>query len=717
MRRVGTRRPRELWVALLIVFVGSALVLGASTAGGARGPFLPGSAGLGDPYFPLDGNGGYDVQHYLLDLTYNPDTDVLTGAATIRAVATQNLSRFNLDFVGLTVDSIAIAGRPAGWSRDEGELIVSPSAGIPKGNIFTTLVRYHGIPEPVVDILGTSGFITTNDGALIAGEPHVAATWFPVNDHPLDKASYRFRVRVPAGLEAVANGVLESKRTRGGWTTWNWNAREPMASYLATANIGQFQLKSYRAGGVRLWDAIDPALLSSPAPLSGEQYALSQKGDPSYKRLSHEISVPAGGATLSFGINRDTEQNWDFVFVEAHTVGQDDWTTLPDANGNTSQDTGFSCPFWHELHPFLAHYQTDNGDGSCSPSGSSGDWWAVSGSSDGWEDWSVDLADFAGSDVEVSISYASDDFIQGAGAFVDDVVVSTGPGTTSFEDDGDEFDGWTVPGAPEGSAPNPNDWIVGTQADAPPPIGTDVQGSFARHGEILDFLSSQFGPYPFSAAGGIVDKADLGFALETQTRPIYSQLFWTVPGLGDSVVVHELSHQWYGDSLAVAAWQHIWLNEGFATYAEWLWAEHEGFATVQESFDSLYNEIPEDDPFWSVVVGDPGTDLLFDFAIYGRGAMTLQQLRLAVGDADFFTILRRWAAEHAGGNVTTEQFIALAEEVSGENLDDLFETWLFTPGKPTLPDAFTLRRAVRAEEPGDVRASRSAVLRLKGLRR
>jgi Peptidase family M1 domain len=413
----------------------------------------------------------------------------------------------------------------------------------------------------------------------------------------------------------------------------------------------------------------------------------------------HTISVPASGATLSFAINRDTEPGWDFVFVEVHTVGKSDWTTLRDLNGHTRRSTGFSCPFWHELHPFLTHYQTANDDETCSPEGSSGKWWAVSGKSDGWETWKVDLSGFAGSSVRVSISYASDDFIQLAGAFVDDVVVSTGPGTTSFEDDGNTFDGWTVPGSPPGSAPNPTDWIVGTAADAPAPLGADTEASFARQGEILDFLSKTFGPYPFSTTGGIVDDVDLGFALETQTRPVYDKVFWTAPGFGDGVVVHELTHQWYGDSLAVAAWQHIWLNEGFATYAEWLWSEHDGLATVQENFDSVYG-IPEDDPFWSVVIGDPGPDEMFEFAVYARGAMTLQQLRLAVGDADFFKILRRWAATRAGGNVTTEQFITLAERISGKNLDELFETWLFTPGKPSLPGS---SRAARTATAGDGR--------------
>ena len=96
----------------------------------------------------------------------------------------------------------------------------------------------------------------------------------------------------------------------------------------------------------------------------------------------------------------------------------------------------------------------------------------------------------------------------------------------------------------------------------------------------------------------------------------------------------------------------------------------------------MYEGIPADDPFWSLTIGDPGPDTLFDFAVYARGAMTLHQLRLAVGDDDFFRILRQWASSQAGGNVTTAEFIRLAESVSGQQLDDLFQAWLFTAGRP-----------------------------------
>ena len=167
-----------------------------SVHGDSKRDFQPGAAGAGDPYFPLDGNGGYDVQHYLLDVTYDPATDVLTGVATITARATQNLSAFNLDFEGLVVRSIKVDGRSADWSRDGGELTVVPRRGLKDGQKFTTVVRYDGIPASIGDPqLGPSGFLHTDDGALVVGEPDVAATWFPVNDHPPTRLRTRSRSR------------------------------------------------------------------------------------------------------------------------------------------------------------------------------------------------------------------------------------------------------------------------------------------------------------------------------------------------------------------------------------------------------------------------------------------------------------------------------------------------------------------------------------------
>ena len=179
---------------------------------------------------------------YDLAIRYDPATDLLRGTATIRARATQALSSFNLDLVGLTVLSVEVNSAPAAFRREGDELTVVPRRPLRDRSRFRVVVRYEGVPETVGDPVlgGISGFIHTDDGALVVGQPDVAATWYPVNDHPSDAASYRFDITVPAGLEAVANGVLTDQRTRDGWTTWSWVAREPMASYLTTATIGEF---------------------------------------------------------------------------------------------------------------------------------------------------------------------------------------------------------------------------------------------------------------------------------------------------------------------------------------------------------------------------------------------------------------------------------------------------------------------------------------------
>jgi aminopeptidase N len=218
-------------------------------------------------------------------------------------------------------------------------------------------------------------------------------------------------------------------------------------------------------------------------------------------------------------------------------------------------------------------------------------------------------------------------------------------------------------------------------------LRAEIDSSLARQGEVLGVLEDAFGNYPFRTVGAIVDNQDdLFFALETQTRPVYSKYFWLDgdgnPTNGDPVVVHELAHQWFGDDVALHRWQDIWLNEGFATYAEWLWEEYEGRATPQEIFQAEYDARPANDPFWSIEIGDPGVEHLFDEASYVRGGMTVQALRNEVGDRKFWRIVRTWTRTKAGGTGTTPQFIRLSERVAGRQLDDLFDLWLFTPSKP-----------------------------------
>jgi aminopeptidase N len=239
------------------------------------------------------------------------------------------------------------------------------------------------------------------------------------------------------------------------------------------------------------------------------------------------------------------------------------------------------------------------------------------------------------------------------------------------------------------------------------PIHKTISTFFAQQSRILASEASWFGPYPFETAGGVVDNAEFGFALENQTRPTYSRGFFDkvfYPDANVGVIVHELAHQWYGDSVSLHRWQDIWLNEGFATYAEWLWAQQEeqGVSTA-DIFDGLYDAFPASDDFWKIPPGAPGRDNVFDLAVYYRGAMTLEGLRQKVGRAAFFKILQTWAREHRNGHGTTAQFIALAERISHRQLDAYFKAWLRTHGKPERPantggSVATQRRAQGAHE-------------------
>lgn len=208
-----------------------------------------------------------------------------------------------------------------------------------------------------------------------------------------------------------------------------------------------------------------------------------------------------------------------------------------------------------------------------------------------------------------------------------------------------------------------------------------ARASVERTGEIIDFLSGYFGPYPFDSAGGYVPNVPTHFSLEEQTRVFYSPATFG-KGVNTSVVAHELAHQWYGDDVSLARWSDIWLNEGFASYAQWLWAEHEHTGTPQQLARQVYDAHPADDAFWTVEPGDPGPDKQFDDAVYERGAVAIQALRDTIGDRAFLQLLRTWPAQHRYGNATVADFRRLAERLSGRDLGAFFTTWLYTPAKP-----------------------------------
>jgi aminopeptidase N len=239
-------------------FVCVFLLLGGVAAAGV---FSPGAAGSGDPFFPLAGNGGYDVGNYGLTLAYEPPSNRLTGEAVITATATQDLSRFDLDLRGFSVSQVLVDGRAATFERDGQELVITPKAGLIAGRQFTVTIDYAGTPSVVTDPDGSiEGWVPTNDGAFVVCEPQGSPAWYPVNDTPRDKATYDFAITVPDGLTVMANGVLLSHLSSAGKTAWRWRESDPMASYLATATLGRFDLTQYSVDGTPAYVAVDPQL-------------------------------------------------------------------------------------------------------------------------------------------------------------------------------------------------------------------------------------------------------------------------------------------------------------------------------------------------------------------------------------------------------------------------------------------------------------------------
>lgn len=442
---------------------------------------LAGADGMGDSLYPEFGNGGYDTLTYTLDITINNvDTSEIEATTTIEAIATQDLSRFNLDFAGFEITSIKVNDEAVEFERSGQELTVIPAQALTKDEVFTVSVAYQGVPEAMTSqaLPFQTGWVAYDGGIFVLSEPDGSASYYPVNDHPLDKATYTIIVTAPKPYEVAANGVLEETKDNGESTTYTFTIRDPMASYLTTINVNDFNVET----------------------------------------MESENGIP------------------------------------------------------------IRNY------------------------------------------------YAAS-------------------------------------------------------------LPQEVNKPFARQGEMIDYFSELFGPYPFEVYGSLVMDTEFGAALENQTMSIYGVDmidFDDVEGT-EAVVAHELAHQWFGDSISVADWSDIWLNEGFATYGEALWVEYDyGKDGLNNWVNGVYEEVKAYPEFYPPP-GNPAANDLFNGGVYLRGGLTLHALRVTIGNDAFFETLRTYHERYKFGNATTEDFIAVAEEVSGEDLKALFDAWLYDEQLPSMP--------------------------------
>jgi hypothetical protein len=235
----------------------------------------------------------------------------------------------------------------------------------------------------------------------------------------------------------------------------------------------------------------------------------------------------------------------------------------------------------------------------------------------------------------------------------------------------------------------------GLDSSYTPAQKTAMQSRLSQTPSILtfyaDFLTT---PYPFSSAGGVIDKSSVGYSLETQSKPMYAVNSGVDPAspLIDTVA-HELAHQWFGDSVSPATWSDIWLNEGPAEFFSWLWLErtNNNPLTTKQRFDANYANPAMT---WNIPPAAPPTasDIFDGDAMYTRGAMVMEALREIMGEPTFKTVLATYLAQHKYGNASTQQFIDLVKSDSGKDpkqLDIFFREWLYGTEKPGItPDNF-----------------------------
>ena len=217
---------------------------GATATAGSLAPRAPidGASGIGDPYWPLDGNGGIDVSSYAISNRYALATKRLSGRTKVGLTATSDLSSFSLDFL-LRVSKVTVDGASADFAKTDGghELRITPAQPLAAGSAHTVVVTYADHPGKH-SYAGERNWLASKREVVTMNEPHMAPWWFPANDHPLDKAIVDVRIRVPKGREVISNGELKGKRVGATSTTWHWRADEPMVPYLAFFAAGDFTI-------------------------------------------------------------------------------------------------------------------------------------------------------------------------------------------------------------------------------------------------------------------------------------------------------------------------------------------------------------------------------------------------------------------------------------------------------------------------------------------
>ncbi len=526
-----------------------------------------GAEGIGDPYFPKMGNGGYDVLSYDIALDVDMKNQHISGVVTINAISTQALGQFNFDFTDLTIHTLLVDDARADFTQADNELIITPENIIPENTPFTVMVHYASASN--IDRLGSWYFY--DGGVVVAGEPSGASGWYPVNEHPSDKATYRYCVTVDEGYIVGANGTQESAITENGRTTFCWSSPELMSSYLTTVAIGNFYIVTDE----------------------------TQNGIP----IRNYFAVGVDDAALeSFPLQADMIDFFETVFG----------------------------PYPFEVYGSVVH------------------------------------------NLRVGFALETQTLSTFGSAFTTESVIAHELAHQWF-----------------GNAVSPALWQY-----------IWLNEGFATYAEMLWIEHSQ-GAQALDEGirdmyAGMVDTNQVFYITRADLADFLNQIPLTGVELSQQQAQEAITLL-LGDILSAKQIEKLTANVGTSTIRDsdlLTLITSAPFQGGDINLRGVYQfmimlDLQEIADEWGlnpdVLIGDPGANNLFADQVYQRGALTLHALRLEIGDDAFFETLRTYVAQFNDSHATTDDFIGIAEAVSGQDLDAFFDGWLYQHNIPDIP--------------------------------
>ena len=573
------KKPK--WIAVTSL---TALGIGVALAFG-----VPGSASLNDPLYPWMGNGGYDAQHYTIDLRVPSDFKTIKGVSVMTAIASDDLSSFNLDLGSLDVQFVLVDGVRAAFTHEDPELTVTPATPISKGSKFRVQVAYQGTPgsKAQADSFG-GGWKVTPSGASFLAEPTSLKDIAAVNDSPVDKASFSFRLTAPQSQQAIANGIFLSRRENSdGTATSFYKISEPTTTYMPVLAFGPFKLvEGGKVDGVRIRHYLLPNTSPSYTP------ALAKTADMIRffnERLGkypfREYGIITHDFVEGFALENQTLSSFPLKFEG-----------FDNAPPEVLQGV---------LEMVLAHELAHQ-----------------------WFAGSVSFSDNS----QIFIHEGFAEFLgrlwseHSTGDKLEDSIRNDYPGMV-YAKDGGYFQ-------------FPKAQLIGFLKTGLS-INPTKKFSVVQVGQALDLIFS--GTLPAATRSAILERATTAGGL-------------TIAEIADQIAPLPFTN--------IAVTRRT--NRELRRLAD----------------PSLPMVRPSPAP-GKVVAGDDPFDQI---GVYNRGAATVYALKLKVGDATFFSILRTFLERHQYSTASNEDFLKVVAELGGADARALTERWLFDDRVPDLPE-------------------------------